>query len=149
MHRIGYARSFVTVAMYPGISAEHMLKHGNRSLQSLPVCHCTLLLFGWIIHRCSVPTQLGDGSYACPDAGCDYTSEEVHTADKTFRAIETFCIAYFTFELVLRFIVSPQKVIFVRDALNIIDFLAIVPFYIGLAAGDDDASSFSVLRIIK
>ena len=41
------------------------------------------------------------------------------------------------------------KLRFIKETLNIIDFIAIIPFYIGLLADDDNAGSFSVLRIVK
>ncbi|XP_063712750.1 potassium voltage-gated channel subfamily C member 4-like isoform X4 [Symsagittifera roscoffensis] len=44
--------------------------------------------------------------------------------------IECLCNSWFTFELFMRFLVSPQKQKFVREGVNIIDFLATVDFYI-------------------
>ena len=45
-----------------------------------------------------------------------------------FNYVENICVIYFTMEYLLRFWVAPQKAIFVRDFLNIIDVLAIAPF---------------------
>ncbi|XP_077994792.1 potassium voltage-gated channel protein Shaw-like [Glandiceps talaboti] len=44
--------------------------------------------------------------------------------------IEAVCVTFFTLEIILRFIFCPSKLEFYKSAQNIIDFLAIVPFYI-------------------
>lgn len=48
----------------------------------------------------------------------------------TLAAMEVLCMAFFTFEYFARFIVSPRKCWFVRQPLNVIDFLTICPFFI-------------------
>lgn len=50
----------------------------------------------------------------------------------TLDHIETMCIGWFTVEYVLRFISSPNKMRFALAFMNIIDFLAIMPFYVVL-----------------
>ncbi|XP_047208072.1 potassium voltage-gated channel subfamily G member 3-like [Girardinichthys multiradiatus] len=49
------------------------------------------------------------------------------------RIIEAVCIGWFTAECVVRFLVSQDKCEFVRRPLNIIDLLAIMPYYISVA----------------
>ncbi|KAJ8356863.1 hypothetical protein SKAU_G00196570 [Synaphobranchus kaupii] len=48
------------------------------------------------------------------------------------EAIETACIGWFTVEYILRLLSSPNKVHFLLSIMNIIDFLAIIPFYVVL-----------------
>lgn len=63
--------------------------------------------------------------------------------------IETVCICWFTLEYVLRFWASPNKCQFFRGALNFIDILAILPFYVSLGLqtqSDSAAESFQDVR---
>uniref|UniRef100_A0A674J5I1 Potassium voltage-gated channel subfamily G member 4 n=1 Tax=Terrapene triunguis TaxID=2587831 RepID=A0A674J5I1_9SAUR len=54
--------------------------------------------------------------------------------------IETICVAWFSLELCLRFIQAKSKCHFFRGPLNIIDFLAISPYYVSLIVVDDEPS---------
>ncbi|MBN3295330.1 potassium voltage-gated channel subfamily G member 2 [Amia ocellicauda] len=53
--------------------------------------------------------------------------------------LETVCVAWFSLEFVLRFIQTQSKCVFLRTPLNIIDVMAILPYYITLIV-----DSFSV-----
>ncbi|CDQ89915.1 unnamed protein product [Oncorhynchus mykiss] len=48
------------------------------------------------------------------------------------EAIETACIGWFTVEYLLRFVSCPNKLHFFLSFMNIIDFMAIIPFYVVL-----------------
>ncbi|XP_041105218.1 potassium voltage-gated channel subfamily F member 1-like [Polyodon spathula] len=60
-------------------------------------------------------------------------AEGNHVEPPTLDAIETVCIGWFTIEYILRLISSPNKVHFALSFMNIIDVLAIMPFYISLS----------------
>lgn len=65
-------------------------------------------------------------------------------------ASEATCIAFFTLELLLRFTVSWNKRQFFKNILNIIDLVAIVPFYITLVLDlSVIGTSLSVLRVLR
>uniref|UniRef100_M4AYY6 Voltage-gated potassium channel regulatory subunit KCNF1 n=1 Tax=Xiphophorus maculatus TaxID=8083 RepID=M4AYY6_XIPMA len=59
-------------------------------------------------------------------------SEGNLTEHPTLEVIETVCIGWFTIEYLLRLISSPNKIKFVLSFMNIIDFMAIMPFYVVL-----------------
>ncbi|CAA88477.2 Potassium voltage-gated channel protein shk-1 [Caenorhabditis elegans] len=70
-----------------------------------------------------------------------------------FFWIELMCILWFTIELILRFISCPCKVTFATSVLNIIDFVAIAPFFVNFFFADTSKSnssmSFAVLRVLR
>uniref|UniRef100_A0A3B3R3E4 Voltage-gated potassium channel regulatory subunit KCNF1 n=1 Tax=Paramormyrops kingsleyae TaxID=1676925 RepID=A0A3B3R3E4_9TELE len=59
-------------------------------------------------------------------------AEGNHVEHPTLDAIETACIGWFTVEYILRLISSPNKVHFAFSFMNIVDFMAIMPFYVVL-----------------
>lgn len=52
-----------------------------------------------------------------------------HVTDPFF-IIETICIIWFTFEFIVRFISSPSKIVFLKNVMNVIDLVAILPYFI-------------------
>ena len=49
-----------------------------------------------------------------------------------FWLTESICIAFFTFEFVGRFATCPNKCMFIREIGNLIDILAVIPYYFSL-----------------
>ncbi|EDO35924.1 predicted protein, partial [Nematostella vectensis] len=68
--------------------------------------------------------------------------------EETWFQLNTFVIVWFTAEYILRLICSPEKLKFLLAALNIIDLLSILPYYVQLAL-DSGSSSISVLRVVR
>ncbi|CAB3411389.1 unnamed protein product [Caenorhabditis bovis] len=66
-----------------------------------------------------------------------------------FFWIELSCILWFTLELTLRFISCPCKVSFCTSLLNIIDFVAIAPFFVNFFLYSNSSMSFAVLRVLR
>ncbi|KAJ7984558.1 hypothetical protein DPEC_G00356040 [Dallia pectoralis] len=73
----------------------------------------------------------------------------------TFFLVETMCICWFSFELLMRFACSPSKTHFFKDVMNAIDFAAILPFFVTLItelsrdAEDAPGVSLAVIRVIR
>lgn len=65
---------------------------------------------------------------------------------KLLRFIEIFCVITFTLEYILRIYCSDQKLKFVFSVFGIIDFLAILPFYLALGV---DLRSLRALRFLR
>ena len=65
------------------------------------------------------------------------------------NVVEKFCIAYFTLEFILRLVASPNKVRFMCSILNIIDLLAILPFYVTTAFQIEGGVSIYFLRTVR
>ncbi|MGH0159254.1 UNVERIFIED_CONTAM: hypothetical protein FKN15_045753 [Acipenser sinensis] len=51
--------------------------------------------------------------------------------------VETVCVGWFSLEFLLRFIQARSKMDFIQGPLNIIDGMAILPYYISLVVGDE------------
>jgi len=81
----------------------------------------------------------------------DKRKTEPHEA---FFFIECVCNGWFTFELIIRFIVSPNKLAFMREPVNLIDLIATVSFYLDfiltyLKKENDVLEFFSIIRIMR
>ncbi|TPP61381.1 Potassium voltage-gated channel subfamily C member, partial [Fasciola gigantica] len=78
-------------------------------------------------------------------------------AHSIFSYFEMISNAWFTFEITVRFLVTPSKYEFIRSPVNIIDLLALISFYVDLLLTNimsDDASYdalefFSIIRIMR
>ncbi|KAI3388066.1 hypothetical protein SNEBB_002528 [Seison nebaliae] len=73
-----------------------------------------------------------------------------------FLYIESICNVWFTFEIIIRFIVAPCKLTFMKSPVNIIDFVATLSFYIDLLVSrlqmnqDNELLEFiSIIRIMR
>ena len=71
---------------------------------------------------------------------------------ETLFILEAFCVICFSLELLIRFIVSPDKLRFFRNVLNIFDLLAVLPFYVTLAVSAQSLTTVQsayVLRVLR
>ncbi|XP_058120674.1 potassium voltage-gated channel protein Shaw-like isoform X1 [Anopheles ziemanni] len=84
----------------------------------------------------------------------DKTQTNAHVA---FFYIECVCNAWFTFEIMVRFISSPSKLRFITSSVNIIDYIATLSFFIDLILqrfashleNADILEFFSIIRIMR
>ncbi|XP_005991276.1 potassium voltage-gated channel subfamily A member 4 [Latimeria chalumnae] len=80
-----------------------------------------------------------------------------HTAfNDPFFIVETVCIIWFSFEFLVRFFACPNKTVFFKNIMNIIDIVSILPYFITLGTdlaqqqgNGQQAMSFAILRIIR
>ncbi|XP_023649655.1 potassium voltage-gated channel subfamily C member 1a isoform X1 [Paramormyrops kingsleyae] len=84
------------------------------------------------------------------------TTEHVYQETETvvyLTYIEGVCVVWFTFEFLIRITFCPDKLEFVRNSLNIIDFVAILPFYleVGLSGLSSKAAKdvLGFLRVVR
>ena len=65
-----------------------------------------------------------------------YKDGKGNTIDNPSLAmVETVCIAWFTLEYFIRLAGAPQKWAFLKDGMNVVDVLAIMPFFVSLFFG--------------
>ncbi|XP_069596992.1 potassium voltage-gated channel subfamily A member 7-like [Ranitomeya imitator] len=85
-----------------------------------------------------------------------HSFKEKSPFEDPFFIVETICICWFSFELSVRFIASPSKAAFFKDIMNIIDFVAIIPYFVALGTElarnkgvGQPAMSLAILRVIR
>ncbi|XP_075910379.1 potassium voltage-gated channel subfamily A member 1-like [Petromyzon marinus] len=73
-----------------------------------------------------------------------------------FFIIETVCIVWFSFELTARFAACPSKPAFFRNIMNVIDIVAIVPYFVTLGTelaeqqgNGQQTMSLAILRVVR
>lgn len=73
-----------------------------------------------------------------------------------FFIVETVCIIWFSFEIIVRFFASPSKTAFFKNIMNSIDIVSILPYFITLGTdlaqhqgNGQHAMSFAILRIVR
>ena len=64
-------------------------------------------------------------------------------------AIETVCIIAFTIEYLCRFACAPDRSQFVKGGLNVIDLVAILPFYVEHMLSGTEVAGLGVFRIVR
>ncbi|XP_056629257.1 potassium voltage-gated channel subfamily C member 4 [Triplophysa dalaica] len=95
----------------------------------------------------------------------DVVTEGNKTVTNIVRVVETkpvltlvegFCVVWFTFEFLVRIICCPNKILFIKNTLNIIDFVAILPFYLEMSlsgltskAAKDVLGFLRVVRFVR
>ena len=69
-----------------------------------------------------------------------------------FHTCEAVFVAWFTFEYLIRLLTAPEKCVFLKNYLNIIDIISILPFYITAALNRTNGfglENFRVIRLVR
>ncbi|AWP08177.1 putative shaker-related potassium channel tsha2-like [Scophthalmus maximus] len=73
-----------------------------------------------------------------------------------FFMVETLCIVWFSLEFTMRFLSCPSKPVFFKNIMNLIDVVAIAPYFITLGldlaehqGSSQQAASLAILRVIR
>ena len=82
--------------------------------------------------------------------------DDIPKFSEPFFIIETCCIIWFTSELLVRYASCPEKLGFFRNIMNVIDIVAIIPYFITLGTviadesrSNNQAMSLAILRVIR
>ncbi|XP_039435827.1 potassium voltage-gated channel protein Shaw-like [Culex pipiens pallens] len=102
-----------------------------------------------VLRNITVRTANGSAAWVL-----DKTQTNAHVA---FFYIECVCNAWFTLEILVRFISSPHKCEFITSSVNIIDYIATLSFYVDLILqrfashleNADILEFFSIIRIMR
>ncbi|KAM8976121.1 potassium voltage-gated channel subfamily A member 10-like [Pelodytes ibericus] len=89
----------------------------------------------------------------------NYTESKTYLSTLTdpFFMIETTCVIWFSFELIVRFIVCPSTSEFFQNIMNIIDIVSIIPYFVTLITElfkqtephGQQNMSLAILRIVR
>lgn len=91
----------------------------------------------------------GEGAQPANNTNSELYDEHGHkeTTAQAWFVLELCCIGWFTLEYVVRFASSPHKWIFFTSFLNVVDLLAILPYFIILSVSAGHKSP--MLRVIR
>ncbi|KAJ9453554.1 Potassium voltage-gated channel protein Shaker [Diplonema papillatum] len=101
-----------------------------------------------IVNSMSITAIIASQVALCIETAPPYYVETSRPGAPWFE-IECTLVAWFTLELLLRFLSSPSRAGFVRDALNVCDVLAVVPFYVEIALSTSFSFNFKVFRLLR
>jgi len=65
----------------------------------------------------------------------EYSEDEAVSLSDPFYIVETACVCWFFFEFVMRMITCPKKCQFFQGVTNLIDMVAIAPYFVGIIIG--------------
>ncbi|XP_040834939.1 potassium voltage-gated channel subfamily A member 5 [Ochotona curzoniae] len=106
------------------------------------------------------PGANGSNGAMAPASGPTVAPLLPRTLADPFFIVETTCVIWFTFELLVRFFACPSKAEFSRNIMNVIDIVAIFPYFITLGTelaeqqpgggqNGQQAMSLAILRVIR
>ncbi|ROL52775.1 Potassium voltage-gated channel subfamily A member 4 [Anabarilius grahami] len=104
----------------------------------------------------TLPEFRDDKEFLSPGKNSTQADNGFTPFNDPFFIVETVCIIWFSFEIIVRFFASPSKADFFKNAMNSIDIVSILPYFITLGTdlaqqqgNGQQAMSFAILRIIR
>uniref|UniRef100_I3JEP5 Potassium voltage-gated channel subfamily A member 4 n=1 Tax=Oreochromis niloticus TaxID=8128 RepID=I3JEP5_ORENI len=104
----------------------------------------------------TLPEFRDDKEYLQPRNNSSQPDHGFTPFNDPFFVVETVCIIWFSFEIIVRFFASPSKTYFFKNIMNSIDIVSILPYFITLGTdlaqhqgNGQHAMSFAILRIIR
>uniref|UniRef100_A0A3Q4HTG6 Potassium voltage-gated channel, shaker-related subfamily, member 4 n=1 Tax=Neolamprologus brichardi TaxID=32507 RepID=A0A3Q4HTG6_NEOBR len=104
----------------------------------------------------TLPEFRDDKEYLQPRNNSSQADHGFTPFNDPFFVVETVCIIWFSFEIIVRFFASPSKTQFFKNIMNSIDIVSILPYFITLGTdlaqhqgNGQHAMSFAILRIIR
>ncbi|XP_051992171.1 potassium voltage-gated channel subfamily A member 1-like [Xyrauchen texanus] len=105
----------------------------------------------------TLPEFRDDKEFLSPGKNSTLAENGFTPFNDPFFVVETVCIIWFSFEIIVRFFASPSKAAFFKNLMNTIDIVSILPYFITLGTelaqqqqgNGQQAMSFAILRIIR
>ena len=121
----------------------------SRSARAIAILSITIILLSVVLFCIETLPSFQKMQNKGNDTGSE-DADERHYSSGAF-IIEALCISWFTIEYVVRLLSSPNKWKFATSILNLIDLIAIIPFYISIAMANSetDVSSLAILRVVR
>lgn len=107
-------------------------------VETLPIFDCP---------KRNLPTCNGTSNTTCGEPKEDLHCQRLTL--KIFVVTEIVCYSWFLLEYIIRLWSAPEKSAFFFTTLNVIDIMAILPYFIILLAGNRKMVSLSVLRVTR
>ncbi|XP_078091507.1 potassium voltage-gated channel subfamily A member 3-like [Mustelus asterias] len=125
--------------------------------RGIAIVSVLVIVISIIIFCLETLPEFRDDRYSGQRAGNGTQGPGTNSLADPFFIIETTCVVWFTLELLVRFLACPSKAVFARDIMNIIDIVAIFPYFITLGtelaeqreANGQQAMSLAILRVIR
>ncbi|XP_065123781.1 potassium voltage-gated channel subfamily A member 1 [Paramisgurnus dabryanus] len=104
----------------------------------------------------TLPEFRDDKEFRSPGKNSTHPDNGFTPFNDPFFIVETVCIIWFSFEIIVRFFASPSKPDFFKNVMNSIDIVSILPYFITLGTdlaqqqgNGQHTMSFAILRIIR